>query len=643
VLACFSSLIALNTIISYLREPIQKNWHYWLYAFGIVYLTFPFLRLFEEPGVGLDPSWQIALNLLREKQGTWGSDFVFTYGPLGSYIYRLPIHVPAWKQLCYDGFFFLNLIYFHATCFPKQAKNYHLILFSAINLCSFEMIGETTAFLWMFLGMYHGFVALYARSVWKQGVSLLFSFVLLGIIFFTKANYGIIVWAFLSCLILVLVIEKQLKWWIALLYMVVLGLTLQVWADYLHTNLSMYFKTSLHVIATYNAGMSVFPEALKKLTALTYGLFALQFSLSIYFFSRVEKPAWREYFLVATGLGISFVLLKYSFVRADSGHFTAYIKLMSYVCILIYSFAKSKVFKQIYLGFLPLLFVLYAAVYAPLVGFTPLGIWHGIKYRPFILSYYLRGTREVAKERPKLPTSFLAKIKNQSVDVFPFEISWIYTNELNYAPRPTLQTYVAADRYLDSLNEVYLASKNAPQYVIYGLEKSKLKYPWSEESLSQKALFEHYRIVDSNDSLLLFKRHTNARKLRLVFTRQSKHRIGEEITLGALQSGYLRETTFETSYSSLGNLANLLFQPPQLVADLKSGNKHEQVRIAPNLLKKGFWSNQLILDLTQAKQFYLQQADSLASLRSVKLSNSIFFAGGFKPEILVRHRYYRIE
>ena len=113
--------------------------------------------------------------------------------------------------------------------------------------------------------------------------------------------------------------------------------------------------------------------------------------------------------------------------------------------------------------------------------------------------------------------------------------------------------------------------------------------------------------------------------------------------LGDLQSGYLRETTFETSYSTLGKLANLLFQPPQLLAELTSGNLCEKVRIAPNLLKKGFWSNQLVLNLAQAKQFYLQEADSSANLKSIKFSDAYFFSGGFKPEILVRHRYYRIE
>jgi hypothetical protein len=335
--------------------------------------------------------------------------------------------------------------------------------------------------------------------------------------------------------------------------------------------------------------------------------------------------------------------LKYSFVRADSGHFTAYIKLMTYVCILIYAYTEQQSMKRLYLWLMPILFALYTWVYVPLVGFTPLGIWHGIKYRPFILANYFQGKREVKASGPKLPDSFLRKISGHSVDIIPFEISWVNSNHLNYAPRPTLQSYLAGDRYLDSLNEVFFTSTKAPEFIIYGLEQSSLKYPWSEESFTQKALLQHYEIVDSNDSLLLFAHKPNHRKLRLVFTRQSKHRIGDEITLGDLQSGYLRETTFETSYSTLGNLANLLFQPPQLLAELTSGNSCEKVRIAPNLLKKGFWSNQLVLNLAQAKQFYLQEADSSANLKSIKFSDAYFFSGGFKPEILVRHRYYRIE
>jgi hypothetical protein len=505
------------------------------------------------------------------------------------------------------------------------------------------MIGETTAFLWMFLGMYHGFVALYGDSTWKRVISLVLSFLLLGIIFFSKANYGIIVWAFLAGLIAVMVIQKRLVWYLGILWIGIFVFALMAWAHFLDTNLLLYFKTSFHIIANYNAGMSVFPESFEKLTAVTYVVFLLQVFLSLYLVMKAPWHAWSEYFLVATALGISFVLLKYSFVRADSGHFTAYVKLMTYVGLLIVANSALLSMRRMYLLLMPVLFALYVYLYVPLVGFTALGIWHGIKYRPYILANYFQGTRVMASAGQRLPAAFLQRIGKHSVDVIPFELSWVNTHGLNYVPRPTLQSYLAGDRYLDSLNEVHFASKKAPDFVIYGLEKSTLKYPWSEESFTQKALLMHYEIVDSNDSLVLFARKPHHRKLRLVFTRYARHTMGKEINLGVLQAGYLRESTFETAYSSQGNLVNLLFQPPQLIAELKSGNIRERIRIAPNLLKKGFWSNSLILNLAQAKRFYSLTSDSSNTLESIKFNEGAFFHGGFKPVILATHRYYRIE
>lgn len=635
----------MKSVIHFLQAPISKAWLFWVYAFALVYLTFPFLRLFEEPGTGLDPSWQIALNLLRSQDGIWGKDFVFSYGPLGSFIYRLPMHVPAWKQLLYDGFFFGNLLYFHASCFPPKAKHYHLLLFFIFNLFSFEMIGESTAFLWMFLGMYHGFVALKSEIKIQQAISLVLSFVVLGIIFFTKANYGIIVWAFLTTLLVVMVIQKNLSWWLGLIYFAFFAGSLWVWAAYLHTDLPAYFKTSLHIIANYNAGMSVFPTGFKKLTAFTYLFFAAQVVFTFYHIFDKERQDFSTYLMLAFSLGISFVLLKYSFLRADSGHLTAYVKLLTYLGIFLISFSSLQVIRRFYVLLLPSIFVLYIWAYVPLVGFTPLGIWHGIKYRHYILTNYFLGVpkdqHQVAAKR--LPNTFLDLIKNRSVDIIPHEISWVYYNNLNYRPRPTLQSYLGGDRYLDSLNESYLASKKAPEYIIYSLEKSTVKYPWMEESLTQKALFAHYKVVDSNDSLLLFNRKSQHRKLSLVYTRQEFHKLGEEIKFGKLQSGYLRESSIETAYSSSGFLANLFFQPPQLVADFKSGNSHELVRVTPNLLKKGFWSNQLILNLDQAKQFYERQTDSTNELQSMKIVQNTYFQGGFKPGIRVTHRFYRIE
>ena len=47
--------------------------------------------LLRIPSVGLDPSWEIGINLAVQNHMRFGQDFVFTFGPLGILATRLPI------------------------------------------------------------------------------------------------------------------------------------------------------------------------------------------------------------------------------------------------------------------------------------------------------------------------------------------------------------------------------------------------------------------------------------------------------------------------------------------------------------------------------------------------------------------------
>ena len=47
--------------------------------------------VFSAEGIGLDPSWGIGLNLIKNIDLIWGEDVVFTYGPLGYLITQLPV------------------------------------------------------------------------------------------------------------------------------------------------------------------------------------------------------------------------------------------------------------------------------------------------------------------------------------------------------------------------------------------------------------------------------------------------------------------------------------------------------------------------------------------------------------------------
>ena len=56
----------------------SKNFILFLIAIIII---FPY-KIFNSPGLGLDPSWNIALELAIKKKLQFGNDIVFSWGPL---------------------------------------------------------------------------------------------------------------------------------------------------------------------------------------------------------------------------------------------------------------------------------------------------------------------------------------------------------------------------------------------------------------------------------------------------------------------------------------------------------------------------------------------------------------------------------
>jgi hypothetical protein len=146
-----------------------------------------------------------------------------------------------------------------------------------------------------------------------------------------------------------MVLQKRLAWWLGIIYLVLFCGALWIWASYLKTDLLEYFKTSLHIIANYNAGMSIFPASFKKLTALTYLVFGVQVIFTCYQVFDKERQDFSTYLILAFSLGISFVLMKYSFLRADSGHLTAYVKLLTYSGIFLISYCSIQAIRRFYM------------------------------------------------------------------------------------------------------------------------------------------------------------------------------------------------------------------------------------------------------------------------------------------------------
>ena len=66
------------------------------------------LPLSKDLWMSLDPSWGIALNYVKLKNLTWGTDVAFTYGPLAHFCTRIGWGENRLSFLFFDLFMFVN-------------------------------------------------------------------------------------------------------------------------------------------------------------------------------------------------------------------------------------------------------------------------------------------------------------------------------------------------------------------------------------------------------------------------------------------------------------------------------------------------------------------------------------------------------
>ena len=74
-----------------------------------IFVSLP-LNLIEQPGEGLGASWRMSINLALKNNFQWGSDYVFTFGPLGYLYTRLAVFVPQWHIIVFSFFKFILFV-----------------------------------------------------------------------------------------------------------------------------------------------------------------------------------------------------------------------------------------------------------------------------------------------------------------------------------------------------------------------------------------------------------------------------------------------------------------------------------------------------------------------------------------------------
>jgi len=599
-----------NTLNSLLSQKNSREVIF-LKLFSVIVLIISFIlllpnSLFHNPAVGLDPSWKIALNLAVKNGFRFGKDFIFTYGPLGFLATRSPLVLGKTSLLFLDVTILSAIIFILSYAF-KNLKSYASIcgLFLIVLILSFAPIYSINLDSILFL-IFLFMLFYYIRH--GSIITLVLASIISIITFYLKINTGFLMFFIMFIIFIYIYIypnryTKKFFLGYFFIYLVLLCL----FSFGLNTDLISYIKTSIHIANAYNDAMFI------KIGAdPDVGVEHLQMALTIIFlYSLIIIIDFKSFinnkeFLVGyilTGISI-FSLFKIGFVRAD-GHIYSFFVFIPSVLGLLYLFTPST-----HRGYLTKV-ILVALIFS----FSTIGgrLYNLERITNKLVNFqtYIntasnsnpRSFNPAQLQESLLPEDFLQVIGDQTVDVIPWEVSYVYANDLNYSPRPVIQSYSAYNGSLDFRNYNKYVSDSAPQFILFSVNDIDGRHPFFTESRTKLAILTRYKIVDKFNNLLLLQKRKVPVHFSVEVQGKDTAELGEFIYLD--NSDELQYMTIGIKYSLLGTIVRALFQPPQLNVTLQFDNGEEQTyRAIKTIVNGGVLVNKFVDTLDSAEGFF---------------------------------------
>ncbi|WP_064197376.1 MULTISPECIES: hypothetical protein [Emticicia] len=591
-------------------------------------------------GFNIDASWHEALVMAIDKGFVFGRDFIFNYGPLG-YLNTglLPKSVSIWVLVAAEILTLVNYLIIIKLCFQKSPKNFWLVAIAALVIfMPWGFISDTSfTFFYFFI-----FWLLYAKQTHNSG-ALILAIVLSVLIFYIKVNLSIIVYGLFW-------LSLCYFWWAKAftLRTLIFCLFCQILLTYvfsilLHVDVPAYLGASLKIIDAYQDAMATMLLSSKDLAVLLVfeGLIVLVVLLfALRTFSWLFKNHFFGLYLYVLIALAWFLGFKQAHTAVGAYNIFGFFLLMPPLATLIYLFSENQ--EKLWAGRMFVVVLCLQLVATQIIRYyvgektfkgyvltyPPDAIANDIKEKGFEFDHILQiiaGKNPVNylnrlvsyqyddnfKDSPVvLPVDLKSKIGNASVDIVPHQISHIYFNQLNYNPRPVIQSYQANSDWLMKKNGGKYVSTTAPAIVLFRIDPFREQNPfWVETDLTE-SLLRNYQLTDTcviqQDSFAVFQKNKVLKKITSSKISTIKAKLNEEIPIP--QSSSPIRFSADIQYSVKGKLSRLLFQPPYLYCSVTYENgKQENFRVIDKILKGGVFINQKVITHAELSNFFVNK------------------------------------
>lgn len=492
------------------------------------------------PFSGLDPSWVSGIEWALLNGRHFGSDIVFTYGPLG-FLFTAQFHPDLFVFLIlFWVFFAFTLALFLARYFRTSSIMIPgLLLLPLVLTCTageifhFEADEIAYGFRDHFFLILPLCVALGVLDTdHRQRPFVIAAFLLIaalgGLGKFTALMAAAV--AFLLLDIQRFAKDLRLPFFLPVYLALCWLLFRLVDGDW---NFPLWVFRSAEVARGYSAAMALEGPTLQILAIGGLGFSAL---LLLYYNllmrGRRLSASGSSGILLIAAISL-FLILKAGLVRHDLGHIMISVKgiLLLFILAVLSGYSGRLKSPNPFTGLiltLGAMVVLLFSAWIPLNSYqflhkplsptvSPLELakeWLFIKPQEQLNAMKLtlvgerfsvlmaRRVKALAAIREKVPFPELTG----TVDIYPFDLSVVLARGFDYRPRPVFQSYSAYTPKLLELNDQFLAGPNGPKTVIFAIKSIDERLPALDDGVSWKSLLKLYQPAESLGDFAVFKR-----------------------------------------------------------------------------------------------------------------------------------------
>lgn len=484
----------------------------------------------------LDKSWEYALNYFFINNLEYGKDILWPYGPLSFLLFPMPLWTYKYTAIFYFSLSFF-FCYFSTRLFYEAKGNFKFII--PVALASVYIFASFSSFLEQ--TMFIPVMTLLLHYVTKKKRWYYLTCILSAISFMLKTGLGAINAVALFVYTIYLICSKlfELKSDMqnsekkeifsqtlnifktavsgCILYF---GILIFIWLIFYHNisglfnyifwqvNLSFGYTHTLFYVFNVNYSLLVVAVILFMIIPLFFG-----------------SKEIRVFHIIMTSVILLFI--KYSMVRHLS-----YIFPFLYVTGGLYLFFTKRITKLALCYFaVIILFSVPFSTRSNVISYFQYIKKEIIEPKGVANVFYELWQPNASVENAQMVSGFTAGhsmlsdkakvyLNNYSVDIYPFENTFVYTNNLNWTPRFLFHGYMTYTPELDKKNVEFLSSDKAPDYILWhktlidfdsdfakrGVLSFDRKYLFNDDPQTMQAFLKYYGDIKDFKNVFILKK-----------------------------------------------------------------------------------------------------------------------------------------